>query len=195
MKSLMVALLLAVIAVSLHADPKVWKIDPVHSKVQFNVSHMVISEVTGIFRDFAATVRSSSDDFSDMQVESTIQTASVSTDNDQRDNHLRSDDFLSAQKFPAMVFKSTRVERTGKDTYKVYGDLTIRDVTRSVILDASLNGVIKDPYGNMRAGFKATTSIDRFDYGVRWDKVLDTGGLIAGKNVSITLLFELVQAK
>ncbi|HTX99969.1 MAG TPA: YceI family protein [Bacteroidota bacterium] len=172
-----------------------WRMDPAHSKVEFGVKHMVISEVTGIFKEFDATLSSSKPDFTDAVFSANIKTASVSTDNTMRDNHLRSDDFLNAEKYPAITFKSTRVEKTGDDSYKVYGDLTIRDVTKPVILDTKLNGVIKDPMGNQRAGFTATTSINRFDYGVKWNRAIETGGLIAGDKVTITLNMEFVAPK
>jgi polyisoprenoid-binding protein YceI len=167
-----------------------WKTDKAHSGVKFTVSHLVIAEVEGRFTDFDATVTTTKDDWSDMAVQATIKTASISTDNERRDNHLRSDDFLNAEKFPELTFKSTKVEASGKDTYRITGDLTIRDITRPVILDATFKGVIKDPSGRTKAGFRATTTIDRFDWGVKWSKAVETGGLVAGKDVTITLLFE-----
>jgi polyisoprenoid-binding protein YceI len=167
-----------------------WKADKAHSGVKFTVSHLVIAEVEGRFTDFDATVTTTKDDWSDMAVQATIKTASISTDNERRDNHLRSDDFLNAEKFPELTFKSSRVEPAGKNTYRITGDLTIRDITRPVILDLTFKGVIRDPYGNTKAGFRATTTIDRFDWGVKWSKAMETGGLVAGKDVTITLLFE-----
>ncbi len=177
------------------AQQTVWKADPVHSRVEFGVKHMVIAEVTGQFKEFEATATTSKPDFSDAVFNATLKTASISTDNAMRDNHLKSDDFLNAEKFPAITFKSTKVEKTGNDTYKISGDLTIRDVTKPVVLDATLNGVIKDPMGNTRAGFTATTAINRFDYGVKWNKTIEAGGLIAGDIVKITLNLEFVSRK
>ncbi len=177
------------------AQPNVWKDDPAHSKVEFGVTHMVISEVTGQFKDFDATVTASRPDFSDAVFAATIKSASISTGNAMRDNHLRSDDFLNAEKYPTITFKSTKVEKTGDDSFTITGDLTIRDVTKPVVLATKLNGVIKDPMGNMRAGFTAKTTIDRFDYGVKWNKALEAGGLIAGKDVTITLNLEFVGPK
>lgn len=171
----------------------VWKVDPVHSQVKFSVTHMLISEVPGNFKDFDVTLtQPGKDDFSGSAVEATIKTASINTDNDKRDTHLRSNDFFNAEKFPLITFKSTSFEATGKNTYKITGLLTIRDSTKQVVLDAKLNGIV-DAWGGTHAGFKATTTIDRFDYGVRWDKTLDAGGLIVGRSVDITLLLELVK--
>ncbi|MGA9120512.1 MAG: YceI family protein [Bacteroidota bacterium] len=193
MKYLYVIFAATVLAASgASGQAKTWKDDPVHSSVQFGVKHMVISEVTGSFKEFEATVTASKPDFSDGVFYATIKTASISTDNAMRDNHLRSDDFLNAEKFPVITFKSTRVEKNGDDAYKIYGNLTIRDVTKEVVLDAKLNGVIRDPMGTMRAGFTATTSINRFDYGVKWNKMIEAGGLVAGDRVNITLNFEFV---
>ena len=169
----------------------VWKADKAHSSVNFSVSHMVISEVVGNFKDFDATLTTSKNDFSDAAIEATIKIASVNTENEGRDKHLRSDDFFNAEKFPTMTFKSTKTEKVGDDTYKITGDLTIRDVTKSVVLDTKLLGQTKTPWGVMAAGFKATTTIDRLEFGVKWSKAMETGGLMVGKNVSITLLFEL----
>jgi polyisoprenoid-binding protein YceI len=172
-----------------------WNVDKNHSQVLFSVNHMVFSEVTGSFRDFDATFVSAKDDFTDAKVTATIKTASIDTQNERRDNHLKSNDFLNAEKFPEIKFTSTKVEKTGKDTYRITGDLTIRDVTKPVVLEATYRGMIDDPWGNKRIGFKATTTINRFDFGVSWDKALETGGLIAGRDVSITLIMQFVRPK
>ncbi len=168
----------------------VWKADKAHSSVNFSVSHMVISEVTGNFRDFDATLTSSKDNFSDAVIDATIQIASVNTGNDKRDTHLKSDDFFNAEKFPTMTFKSTSIEKTGPGTFKITGNLTMRDVTKPVVLDTKLLGQTKTPWGVTAAGFKATTVIDRLEFGTKWNQALETGGLIVGKDVTVTLLFE-----
>jgi polyisoprenoid-binding protein YceI len=183
-------LLLAVTALPMSAQI-VWKADKAHSAVRFAVTHMMISEVNGRFTDFDVTLTQGKDDFSGSTVEATIKTASINTDSDFRDKHLRTNDFFNAEKFPTINFKSTSFEKTGADTYKITGDLTIRDVTKQVVLDAKYNGTMTDPRGGAKAGFKATTTIDRFDYGVKWDKTLDKGGMIVSKSVDITLLLEL----
>jgi polyisoprenoid-binding protein YceI len=169
-----------------------WKLDKSHSQVLFTVSHMVFSEVTGAFRDFDATLESTKDDFTDAKISASIKAGSIDTQNERRDNHLKSNDFLNVEKFPELTFRSTKVEKTGNDTYRITGELTIRDVTKPVVLEAVYRGMIDDPWGNKRIGFKATTTINRFDFGVAWNKTLETGGLIAGKEVNVTLLMQFV---
>ncbi len=171
----------------------VWKSDKPHSQMRFTVTHMVISEVSGRFDDFEITVTQPDSDFTGSSVEATAKTASLNTDNEGRDKHLKSDDFFNAGKFPVISFKSTSFEKTGDDTYKLAGLLTIRDSTKPVVFDVKLSGVLKDAKGGARAGFKATTTINRFDYGVKWNKTLESGGLIVSKDVRITMDVELVK--
>ncbi len=180
---------------SLTTAQTIWNSDLSHSRVDFSVSHLVIAEVTGRFTQFEVTLQQEKEDFSDSKLEATIKTASINTDSEGRDKHLRSDDFLNAEKFPDITFKSTSFVKTGKDTYKVTGDLTIRDVTKTVVLDTKYNGSVTDPRGNVKSAFKATTSVNRFDYGVKWNKAIETGGLVAGDTVTITLLVELGKQK
>ena len=167
-----------------------WKMDKAHSQVKFSVAHLVISEVTGVFHDFDVTLTADKPDFSDAQVDATIQTSSIDTGIPNRDKHLRSNDFLNAEKFPLMTFKSTGIEKAGENTYRITGFLTIRDSTKSVVLDTQYTGTVKGLGGNLTAAFKATTTINRFDFGANWNKTIETGGLIAGKDVEITLLME-----
>ena len=167
-----------------------WKVDKVHSSVTFTVRHMVISDVTGSFKDFTVDLKSEKDDFSDAEVQSTIKVGSISTDNTMRDNHLKSDDFFNAEKFPEIQFKSTSFEKISDTKYKITGDLTIRDVTKTVTFDATLNGTLKTNRGLLSA-WKATTTINRFDYNLKWNKTIETGGLIVGQDVLITLNLEL----
>ncbi len=171
------------------AAQTIWKADKAHSKIDFSVTHMVIAEVDGRFTDFDATLTASKDDFTDAKITATIKTASITTDNDFRDKHLRSDDFFNADKYPEIKFKSTSIEKTGENTYKITGDLTIRDTTKTVVLDTKYNGQVVG-MGATKCAFKATTTINRFDYGVHWDKTIESGGLVVGKNVDITLLLE-----
>ncbi len=186
-----VVLFFAVIAPGVLNSQTVWKNDKAHSQVRFSVTHMLVSEVTGSFKDFDVTVTQPSDkDFSGGAVDAVIKSTSISTDNEMRDNHLRSDDFFNVEKYPEIRFKSTKFEKTGEDTYAITGDLTIRDITKPVVLDAKMLGTV-EAFGGKHVGFKATTTVNRFDYNVKWDKTLDTGGLIVGKNVDITLLLEL----
>jgi polyisoprenoid-binding protein YceI len=175
------------------AQEATWVADKAHTQVLFTVSHLLIADVTGRFGDFDITLTQKNEDFSESGLSAEIRTASVNTDNETRDGHLRSDDFFNAEKFPAITFEATSFEKVDKDRYKITGDLTIRDITRSVVLDTEYTGSVKGPGGKTRAAFKASTAINRFDYDVRWDKTLDTGGLVVGESVMINLLVELIQ--
>ena len=182
---------LAIFAVTLFASAQSeWKLDKAHSSITFTVRHMVISEVTGSFKDYTINLKSEKDDFSDAEVQSTIKVGSLSTDNTMRDGHLKSDDFFNAEKFPEINFKSTSFEKLSDNKYKITGDLTIRDVTKNVTFDAVLNGTLKTDRGVLSA-WKATTTINRFDYNLKWSKTLETGGLMVGQDVTITLNLEL----
>jgi polyisoprenoid-binding protein YceI len=177
------------------SQEKVWKIDNAHSSIIFNVSHMVIAEVSGYFREFQGTLNSTQDDFDNSKVEVNIKAASITTDNEARDKHLKSADFFDVEKFPAMTFKSVSFSKTGDNTYDITGDLTMKAVTKSVVLKTKLNGTVTDPYGNLRSGWKGTTTINRFDYGIEWSKTLDAGGLVVGKEVSLTINVEFILQK
>lgn len=192
MKRFVLFFLFAVVGTgSLLAQKAGWTLDKAHSSVNFSIRHMVISEVTGNFRDFDISFASSKDDYSDAVVEASIKVTSINTDNERRDGHLRTDDFFNTEKFPAIKFRSTSFEKVGENKYKISGDLTIRDVTKKVAFDAVYNGTIKAPWGATVSSWKASTSVNRFEYGLRWNKALDTGGLIAGETVNITLNLEL----
>jgi len=177
-----------------NAQTSLWVVDKAHSAVNFSVSHMVVAEVTGRFKDFDVKVTQTGDTFTDSYVEAVIKTASINTDNERRDNHLRSDDFFNADQYPEITFKSTSVKKTGKNTYNITGNLTIRDVTKPVMLSALYRGEIKDPRGNLKRGVKATTTINRFDFGTKWNAAMESGSLIAGEDVEITLLMEFVKS-
>ncbi len=192
-KVMVIALGVLAAAGTVFPQQAAWKVDQVHSRVQISVRHMVIAEVTGRFNEFEATLVQSAENFSTGKMEAVIKANSIDTNNEKRDNHLRSADFLDAAKYPEITFTSTSVEKTGENTYKVTGDLTIRDVTKTVVLDTEFFGEVMDPYGHTRAGFKATTSINRFDYGVSWNALLEGGGLIVSQTVGITLNMQLVK--
>ncbi len=196
MQRTILAVLTLVLAISGAVAQTTWKLDNAHSAVKFSVTHMLIAEVPGNFREFDVTfTQKGAADFAGSSLSATIKTASINTDNEGRDKHLRSDDFFNADKFPAITFTSTSFEKTGTDTYVIKGDLTIRDVTKPVVLNARYTGTVKDPRGNTKIGFKATTAINRFDFGVKWNKAVEAGGLVVGETVDITLLMEFAQAK
>lgn len=146
--------------------PATWTSDPAHSKLGFTVTHMMVSDVEGTFKNFTATIASSKDDFSDATIDMSADIASISTDNDQRDTHLKSPDFFDAAKFPKMTFKSTSVQKTGDKTYKVNGNLTLRGVTKPVSFDATLRGTYVNQAQKQVAGFKVSGVIKRTDFGV-----------------------------
>ena len=196
MKHIVLAAAALLVAASGAVAEITWKQDQSHSQVRFSVSHMVIAEVTGSFRDFdVVLVQKDAENFAGSTLTATIKSASINTENEGRDKHLRSDDFFNADVYPSITFKSSSFEKTGTDSYLIKGDLTIRDVTKPVTLTARFNGQAKDPRGTIKVGFKATTSINRFDYGVKWNKAIEAGGLVAGDTVEITLLMELAQQK
>lgn len=185
---------LALTGASLSAQETTWKLDNVHSNVLFTVRHLVISEVTGNFKDFDVSLTTSTPDFSDASISAVVKTASIDTDNENRDNHLRSDDFFNAQQFPEMKFTSTSKKKVSEKKYVLTGDLTIRDVTKPVTFTVDLLGVIDGGQFGTRAGWKATATINRFDYNLKWDRAFETGGLVVGKDVIIQLNLEFVKA-
>ena len=170
-----------------------WGLDRSHSYVNFSVSHMVISDVTGTFNDFETTVESISDDFSDAKIHVSIKAKSIDTGNEGRDKHLASADFFNAEKDSIVSFKSTKIEKVSAGKYKIYGDLTMRGVTKQVVLDAQYKGKAKNPWGKTIAAFKANTTVNRKEWGLNWNKALEAGGVLVGENVDITIAVQLVQ--
>lgn len=162
-----------------------WVIDPMHSEIQFKVKHLVISTVTGYFHKYDASFTSSKEDFSDAKVTFTADISSINTNNEQRDTHLKSDDFFNAEKHPTMNFVSKELKKTGDDKYKLIGDLTIRDVTKTVELDVEYGGTMVDPYGNTKVGFEVTGSINRKEFGLKWNAVTEAGGAVVSDQVKL----------
>lgn len=171
-----------------------YKFDLAHSSVAFTVRHMVIANVRGNFKDFEGTIQYDPADITKSSADVTIKTASIDTDNAQRDAHLRSADFFDAEKFPAITFKSKSVETKG-DGFVMNGTLTIRGVSKDVAIPFEILGVVKDPWGGTRLGAHGELTINRMDYGVSWSKSLDTGGLVVSEEVKILLDVEAVKAK
>jgi polyisoprenoid-binding protein YceI len=174
-----------------------WQIDPAHSHVEFAVRHLMISSVKGRFGDVQGTVSVDESDARAVVVDVTIQVASIDTRQEQRDAHLRSADFFDEARFPTITFRSRKVEGHHLDgEFRLLGDLTIRDVTREVILDVSAEGRLTDPWGAERAGFSAHGTIDRTDFGLTWNQTLEAGGVLVGNEVTISVEVELIrQAK
>lgn len=171
-----------------------WIIDPEHSDVGFKVRHLMVSNVKGNFGKHTGTVEINDHDITKSKVVVSIDTNSINTNVPKRDEHLRSADFFDVAKFPTMTFVSTKVVKTGKDKLKVTGDLTLHGVTKKVLLDIEgLSTESKDPWGNIRRGATATTKINRKDFGLVWNKVLETGGIAVGEEVTITLEIEMIK--
>ncbi|BCL81570.1 polyisoprenoid-binding protein [Ktedonobacteria bacterium brp13] len=166
-----------------------WQIDAAHSQIGFSVRHMMVSTVRGRFSTVSGTLNIDEANPANSWVEAEADTASISTNDANRDGHLRSADFFDAEKFPKVTFKSTSVAKDG-DNYKVTGDLTMHGVTKPVTFTVEYSGVIKDPYGLQRAGFDAQAKINRKDFGLGWGGVLETGGAIVSDEVKIILEFE-----
>lgn len=172
-----------------------WAVDNAHSNVKFTVTHMVISEVEGNFKSFTGTLTAAKPDFTDASIEFSVDIASINTDNEQRDKHLKSDDFFNAEKFPNMTFKSISMKKLSGNKYELTGNLTIREVTKRVKFAVTYGGTAKDGYGNTRAGFRASTTINRLDYGLKWNSLLETGGAVVGPEVAININAEFIKAK
>ncbi len=164
-----------------------WNIDPVHSGVEFAVKHMMVATVKGRFRSFQGAIQLSEADPAASSVAASIETASIDTAEPQRDAHLRSDDFFNAERYPLMTFRSTKVEQVDGSHWKITGDLTIRDVTKEVVLDTEYEGQIKDTWGKQRAAFTAETVLSRKDFGLNWNLLIEAGGVAVGDKVRVTL--------
>lgn len=168
--------------------------DKIHSSIGFSVRHLMVSKVRGEFRDWRGTLAIDEADVTRSRVEIVIDAASIDTKEPKRDDHLRSADFLDAATHPTLTFRSTHVERTGEDALAVTGDLTIRGVTRPVVLAVELGGRVDDPWGGTRMGFSAKTAISRKDFGLTWNVVLEAGGVTVGDKVEIAIEIEAIRA-
>ena len=186
-------MIIGVMISALLAQSTVWEFDMAHSKISFVVDHMVISQVEGRFDSFTGSVISDKSDFSDVKTEIVIDPKTIDTDNERRDGHLRSPDFFDADKFPEIRFVSTSVRKTGNETYLLTGDFTMHGVTKKIELDVKHHGTIKDPRGNTRAGFKVTGTIDRKEWGLVYNSILDPGGVMTGEDIEIVGNIELVK--
>jgi len=170
-----------------------WVIDPMHSEVQFKVKHLVISTVTGFFKSFEGSLETENDDFSDAKIEFSLDINSIDTTQTQRDEHLKSPDFFDAVKYPHIKFKSTSFTKTGDDEYKLIGDLTIKDVTKPVTLNVEFGGSAADFYGNTKAGFEITGTINRKDFGLTWSGVTEAGAIVVGEDIKLTINAQLAK--
>src|SRR4051794_31926980 len=170
-----------------------YKIDVDHSDIMFKVKHLMISTASGIFKKFDATLEIDENDLTKATVTFEADVDSVDTKNEQRDAHLKSDDFFNAEQFPKLTFKSTSIQKTGDDEYNLTGDLTIRDITKPVELKVEYNGSTKDPWGQERMGFEVSGKINRKEYGLKWSAVTEAGGLVVSDDVRLALNVEMVK--
>lgn len=171
-----------------------WNFDKSHTSIGFNVTHLLITTVEGRFKEFNGTIVTKGDSFENAEVDFWADVASIDTDNEKRDAHLKSDDFFNAEKYPKLIFKGKSMKKTGENRYKLTGDLTIRDVTKSVTLDVQYKGMTKDPWGNTKAGFRISGELNRFDYNLKWNTVTEAGGAVVSKEVELVVNVQLVKA-
>ena len=170
-----------------------WNLDAAHSEILFSVKHLMISNVKGSFTDATATIKSNGNDFSNASVSATIDTASINTKNTDRDNHLRNADFFDADNFAHIQFKGNDFKAIDEENFELTGDLTIKEVTKPITLKVELGGVNTDPWGNVKAGFSFAGKINRKDFGLTWNAALETGGVLVGDDVNITLDVQFVK--
>lgn len=175
-----------------HADSVEWKLDSSHMTVGFSVPHLVISSVDGRFKEATAKINLDEADLTKSNVSIEINAGSIDTGDQKRDDHLKAPDFFDVKKFPKLTFKSTKIAKNGK-AYKLTGDLTIRDVTKSVTLDASLSAPVKTPWGNQARAAKISGKIKRGDFGLKWNKALEAGGVVIGEDVTIDVKAEVTK--
>ena len=184
----------AILAIPSIASASPWIIDVDHSNIGFKVRHMMVSNVKGDFARFSGNVDIDDKDLAKTKVDAVIETASINTGVAKRDEHLKSPDFFDVAKYPTMTFVSRKVKKEGLDKLKIYGQLTLHGVTKDVVLDVQgLNKSFKDPWGNIKRGASATTTINRKDYGLVWNKAIESGGVMVGDEVNISLEIELLK--
>jgi polyisoprenoid-binding protein YceI len=188
-------LIAATLIASLGAKAQNWTVDASHTNVNFVVDYMVVSELEGTFKKYDAKVTSEKADFSDIKIEFNVDVNSINTENEMRDKHLQSDDFFNAEKFPKLTFKSISMKKVDGKKYVLEGDLTLRDITKRVKFDVVYGGTVNDPWGNTKAGFKATTKINRMDYGLKYNAAIETGALVAGNEVTLNINTVLIKQK
>ncbi len=194
MKKLVLIASIALAPFSLLAQTN-WSLDKSHSSVKFTVQHLVISEVEGNFKMFDGSVSAPTADFNNAKINFTVDVASINTDDEKRDGHLKSDDFFNAEKYPKMTFTSTSFKKVKGNVYALEGNLTIRDVTKKVKFAVIYGGTVKDPWGNTKAGFKASGKINRKDYGLKWSAMTEAGGAVVGDDVNMIVNVEFAQNK
>ena len=170
-----------------------WILDPTHSDLGFKIKHLMITNISGSFKTFQAEAKTEGEDFSTAKINVTVDMASISTNNEHRDAHLRNADFFEVEKHPELTFSSSKIEAIDSNTFALYGELTLKGVTKPVKLDVEFSDVTKDPWGGERAGFTITGKIKRSDWGINFNSVLETGGLALGDEVKINAEIQMVK--
>jgi polyisoprenoid-binding protein YceI len=191
-RHVILAAVVALVSPAVADATETYQVDADHANVAFQIRHFM-SQVSGGFNDFQGTIVIDREQPETSSVEFTIQASSIDTNNDKRDEHLRSPDFFDVANHPSITFKSTSVKKVGEDAYEVTGEFTMRGVTKSITLPVEVLGEMKDPWGNQRIGFETSTTIDRKDYGVSWNQTLDQGGLVLGDDVKVSIHLQAVE--
>lgn len=176
-------------------DVKVWSLDPTHSSIHFAVKHLVISQAKGLFTNYTLKVETQGAEFTNAKIELEIDVNSINTGTADRDNHLRAVDFFDAEKYPTIKFVSKSLTKINDEDYKLIGDITLKGITKSIEFKVNYGGQIVDPWGNIRAGFTVEGSIDRFDFGLNWNTLLEAGGAMLGKIVKLQAEIEIITSK
>ena len=170
-----------------------YKIDAAHSEINFKVKHLMITNVTGNFTQFDATMESAADDFSDAKISFEADVNSINTNNEQRDGHLKSDDFFNAEQFPKLTFVSSGLQKKSDSEYALTGDLTIRNITKTVTLDVEFGGTMTDPWGQQKAGFEISGKINRKDFDLKWTATTEAGGIVVSDEVKLQLAVQMIK--
>ena len=170
-----------------------WVIDPTHSEIGFKVKHMMFTNVSGKFNDFVATIENNEEHFETSKIEFSADVVSIDTNNDDRDNHLRGADFFDIENYKKLSFVSTSIKKIDEGEYQITGDLTIKDVTKSIVLETEYSGLMKDPWGNTKVALSITGKINRKDFGLTWNAALETGGVLVGEDIKLVSEIQFVK--
>ncbi|WP_420387212.1 YceI family protein [Roseivirga sp.] len=193
LRSVLIMILTVFLVQGARAQSTQWEVDPVHSSIGFSIDHLVVSETVGHFNSYSADIKADKKDFTDASFEMRIKVESIDTKDDERDTHLKSEDFFHASKYPEIRFKGESFRKVGEGKYKVTGNLTMHGITKKVEFDAEFGGIVADPWGGTRAGLKLSGTLDRYDYDLKYNSFLEAGGLAIGREVRIECRVELIK--
>jgi polyisoprenoid-binding protein YceI len=193
MKQFITAIIISTATIAVQAQTQTWKLDKSHSSISFAVDHMVVSETKGQFKKFTTDIKADKADFSDAKVSIIMEVASINSEDDARDGHLKGEDFFDAAKFPNITFIGKSFKKVKGNIYKLTGDLTMHGITKTVTLDAKFNGIIKSPFGDTRTGVIVYGEIDRYAFGLKYNSIMEAGGMAIGQKVRIGASLELIK--